>query len=77
MNDTFPAAVSFDGDTVLVTLVDGTELRTAIALHPWLQAASLSQRANIELNPFDVFWPDLDDGIDIEWLRQQPPPPER
>jgi hypothetical protein len=39
-----------------------------LAWHPWLAAAAPEQRANVELNPFDVWWTDLDEGLDIEGM---------
>ncbi len=66
-----PVAVEFSDDMVWVTLADGRKLGTPLTRHPWLKSATEEQRSNIELNPFDVWWPDLEDGLDIEWLRRE------
>lgn len=67
-----PVAVHYENDIIIVTLADGRMIGNPLAWHPWLQAATLEQRQNIELNAFDVWWPDLDEGLDIEgMLRDQ------
>jgi hypothetical protein len=66
-----PVGVAFDTDKVRVTLADGRKLTTPLKSHPWLESAMPAQREKFELNPFDVWWPDLDDGLDIEWLLQR------
>lgn len=53
---------------VWVTLADGRVIGNPLAWHPWLAAATSEQRANVELNPFDVWWTDLDEGLDIEGM---------
>ena len=66
-----PVAVEFDGDKVWVSLADGRVLGTPLNRHPWLASATPEQRGNFELDPFAVYWPDLDDGLDIEWMRRE------
>ncbi len=71
-----PTAVEIQGNKVLVTLADGRVAGTALALHPWLAKASAEQQANYQLWPFSVDWPDLDEGLDIEWVLNWQPQPE-
>jgi Protein of unknown function (DUF2442) len=66
-------AVRFEDDTLIVVLDDGRELRLALERVPWLswlRRATPEQRANWSLEPrgFAVFWPDLDDGIEVRHL---------
>jgi len=63
-----PFAVHFTPDTVTVTLADGRVIGNPLSWHPWLQAATDAQRENVEFNPFDVWWIDLDEGLDIEGM---------
>lgn len=63
-----PVSVSFDHNDVIVTLADGRRISNPINWHPWLAAAPDDQRANAELGAFSVYWPDLDEGLDIEGM---------
>lgn len=65
--------VDFAGDTLIVTLDDGRELRVPLERAPWLgwlRAASPEQRTRWTLEPrgFAVYWPDLDDGVEVRHL---------
>ena len=74
MADTFsktgdhPKHVEIRDDMLWVTLNDSRVIGTPLAWYPWLASATPKQRANIELHPLSVYWPDLDDGIDIQAL---------
>jgi hypothetical protein len=66
-------AVEFADDTLIVSLDDGRELRVPldrVSWLGWLRAAAPEQRANWTLEPrgFAVYWPDLDDGIEVRHL---------
>lgn len=67
-----PVAVNFRGGNVDIKLANGRTLSTPLARHPWLAKATPSQLKNYELGYSSVWWPDLDDGLDIEWLLMQP-----
>ncbi len=65
--------VQFEGETLLVTLDDGQRLSLSLAQVPWLRwllNATPAQRENWELEPqgFAVYWPDLDDGVEVRHL---------
>ena len=65
--------VRFEGDVLLITLSDGRELSVPLDRIEWLQwlrEASPEQRAHWEIEPggFAIYWPDLDDGVEIEHL---------
>jgi hypothetical protein len=67
------AGVEFAGDTLIVSLDDGRELRVPLERAPWLgwlRAAGPEQRARWTLEPrgFAVYWPDLDDGVEVRHL---------
>lgn len=63
-----PVAVAFDGGDVCVTLADGRRISNPLDWFPWLERASVAHRANVELGAFGVYWPDLDEGLDIEGM---------
>ena len=63
-------AVRFAGERLIVALSDGRELSVPykkIAWLRWLAKATPKQRANWSLEPggFAIYWPDLDDGIEV------------
>ena len=63
-----PVTVAFEGGDVVVRLADGRRIGNPLAWFPWLERASAAQRANVQLGAFSVFWPDLDEGLDIEGM---------
>lgn len=65
--------VLFVGDTLVVALDDSRELRLPLDLIPWLawlRDATPAQRENWTLEPrgFAIYWPDLDDGLEVAHL---------
>lgn len=72
-----PIAVRFDDKKVVVILQDGREIANPLDWHPWLRDASPEQRANHELWPFSVDFPDLDEGLDIEGMLRGIRPKQR
>lgn len=72
-NDTV-VRVEFSGDTVYLHLADGRIVGNPLAWHPWLEAASDSQRVNVEYYELSVYWPDLDDGLDVDEMIKGIPP---
>ena len=63
-----PVAVSIHDGKVWVTLADGRDISNPLDWHPWLANATTDQLANVELDAFSVYWPDLDEGLDIEGM---------
>ena len=61
-------AVSVHDGKVWVTLADGRDISNPLDWHPWLTSATPEQLAKVELDPFSVYWPDLDEGLDIEGM---------
>jgi hypothetical protein len=62
--------VRIAGTALLVELSDGRELGLRITEVPWLKwlaKATPEQRANFNLEPggYAIYWPDLDDGIEV------------
>ena len=58
-------AVEFTPSELVVTLVDGRKIATPLEWYPRLQRASPEQRANFEIMPMGIHWPDLDEDLGI------------
>lgn len=53
-------------DTELrVTLLDGRTISTPLSWYPKLMRASPEQRANYEIMPMGIHWPDLDEDLSV------------
>jgi hypothetical protein len=62
--------VRFTNGTLRVRLNDGREVSLPLAGVPWLKwlaEAKPKQRANWSIEPggYAIYWPDLDDGIEV------------
>lgn len=64
-NPNYVEAVTYDDHNVYVVLADGRIIGNPLAWHPWLAAATPEQRQNVELYELSVYFPDLDDGLDV------------
>jgi len=60
-------AVSIDirEGRVWLTLRDSRIVSMPLSFFPWLEQATPEQRANYEFSPISIYWPELDDGIDV------------
>ena len=65
VGDIRPCAVEFTATELAVTLVDGRKIVTPLEWYPRLKQASTAQRANFELMPMGIHWPDLDEDLGI------------
>ncbi len=63
-----PIKVDIHDDKVWVTLADGRVIANPLDWHPWLAQSTPEQRANVELDAFSVYWPDLDEGLDVQGM---------
>ena len=57
--------VSFSKKHVRISLADGRVISLPLKFYPRLQKATDSQRKNYELFGLNIFWEDLDEGIDL------------
>jgi hypothetical protein len=62
--------VRFEGDRLTISLDDGRELSLDLDRIPWLRwlrEAPPEQRGRWQVEPggFAVYWPDLDDGLEV------------
>lgn len=66
--------VEFKDDRVYLQLADGRVIGNPLDWHPWLAAATPEQRAHVEMYELSVYFPDLDDGLDVEEMMKGMPP---
>lgn len=69
-------AVDLSGGRVSITLRDGRIVSMPISFFEWLDQATPEQRKNYELYPNTIYWPELEEGIDMyafvtgDWIRK-------
>ena len=60
-----PQRVNFTETHVMVELADGRIIGVPLHFFPLLEAASDEERQNYKLGACDIYWEDVDDGIDL------------
>ncbi len=66
--------LGWDGDLLTIELTDARQVTVDISRVPWLawlREASTAARARYEIEEpdgFAIYWPDLDDGIEVTHL---------
>ena len=68
MNDPEIQAVEIDATLLTLCLRDGRAVSAPLSFYPTLQNATPAERANFDVYPFSVHWPDLDVDLDAECL---------
>lgn len=63
-----PVSVHCTDTSLIVTLQGGQSITNALTKYPRLLHASPEERANVELSPFGVHWPDIDEDLSIHGL---------
>jgi hypothetical protein len=63
--DRRPRAVEFTASELVVTLQDGRKIATPLDRYPRLKQASPQQRANFEIMPMGIHWPELDEDLGV------------
>jgi Protein of unknown function (DUF2442) len=63
-----PVQASCTDTELIVTLANGQKIVTPLWWYPRLLNATSGQRANYELSPFGVHWPDVDEDLSIEGM---------
>ena len=53
---------------IVLTLRSGSEVRFPVSLNPRLAHGTPQELANIELSPFGLHWPDLDEDLSIRGI---------
>jgi len=70
VGDLKPRAVEFTASELVVTLVDGRRIATPLDWYPRLKRASAAQRANYEIMPMGIHWPDVDEDLSVAGMLQ-------
>jgi len=65
-----PSSAGFRDGSIFVVLQSGAELRFPASANPRLAAGTPAQLNNIELSPFGLHWPDLDEDLSIRGIAQ-------
>jgi hypothetical protein len=65
VGDLRPRAVEFAATDLIVTLADGRKIAAPLDWYSRLMRALPQERANFELMPMGVHWPDLDEDLGI------------
>lgn len=63
-----PVKAECTATDLVVTLADGVQIVTPLWWYPRLLAASPEQRKKVELSPFGLHWPDIDEDLSIEGM---------
>ncbi len=63
-----PLSVSIFSGRVWVTLNDQRVIGLPLDAFPWLYHATPDQQRNCQISPISIYWPDLEDGIDLEYF---------
>jgi hypothetical protein len=58
-------SVEFTATELVVTLADGRKIATPLDWYPRLKDASAATRANYEIMPMGIHWPDIDEDLGI------------
>ena len=70
VGDLRPRSVEFTASELVVTLADGRKITTPLDWYPRLQGASPAERANFELMPMGIHWPEIDEDLGIVGMLQ-------
>lgn len=63
-----PVSVNILFGKVWVTLDDQRVIGLPLDAFPWLEHATPEQQRNYQASPISIYWPDLEDGIDMEYF---------
>ena len=58
----------FSAPHILIQMESGVEIRFPVDRNPRLSKGTPQQLSNIELSPFGIHWPDLDEDLSFEGL---------
>jgi hypothetical protein len=67
LTDNARSAVFRDGQ-IIIAMESGTEIRFPVAANPRLAQGTAEQLSRMELSPFGVHWPDLDEDLSFQGL---------
>ena len=65
VGDLHASSVAFTAAELVVTLADGRRIATPLDWYPRLKNATPTQRANFEIMPMGIYWPDLNEDLSV------------
>ena len=73
------SAVSFNAESLSVSLMDGRTISVPLAWYPKLLHASAAQRENWKISGggYGIYWPELDEDLSTEGLLRGAPSPRQ
>jgi hypothetical protein len=69
LTDIAVTAVHVDGQ-IVVRMESGAEIRFSVAANPRLACGTYEQLSRIEISPFGLHWPDLDEDLSFRGLTE-------
>ncbi len=63
-----PRTAYFRNGEIVIAMKSGSELRFPVAENPRLAKGTSKQLNNIELSPFGIHWPDLDEDLSFRGI---------
>jgi hypothetical protein len=63
-----PKTALYSAPHILIKMESGVEVRFPVAKNPRLSKGTPAQLNNIEISPFGIHWPDLDEDLSFEGL---------
>ena len=67
LTDSARSAVFRDGQ-IIIAMESGAEIRFPVAQNPRLAHGTAEQLSRIEISPFGIHWPDLDEDLSFRGL---------
>ena len=67
LTDSARSAVFQDGQ-IIIAMESGTEIRFPVAENPRLACGTPAQLSRIEISPYGIHWPDLDEDLSFRGL---------
>ena len=67
LTDSARSAVLRDGQ-IIITLESGSEIRFPVAENPRLAPGTAEQLSQMEISPYGIHWPELDEDLSFQGL---------
>jgi hypothetical protein len=67
LTDSACSAVFRDGE-IIIAMESGTQIRFPVAENPRLARGTVEQLGRIEISPYGVHWPDLDEDLSFRGM---------
>jgi len=63
-----PKSATYRNGFIVVTMQSGVEVRFPVAENPRLARGTAAQLSRIEISPFGLHWPDLDEDLSFRGI---------